>query len=117
MAKVTDKARRLASRKRRVRKNITGTAARPRLAVNRSLSNIYAQIIDDTTGKTLAAVSSVSMKIAGSNIEGAQKVGKALAEKAKAASVETVCFDRRGRLFHGRIKALADAARKAGLRF
>lgn len=104
-------------RKRRVRKRVTGTTERPRLCVSRSTKHIYAQIIDDTTGKTLAAASSVALKIAGGNIDAAKQVGKSLAEKAKEQNVGTVCFDRGGRLYHGRVKALADAARETGLQF
>jgi len=85
--------------------------------VYRSLKHIYAQVIDDTTGKTLASASSVSLRIPGGNIDGAKAVGKMLAEKAQAASVTQVCFDRSGRLYHGRVKALADAAREGGLTF
>jgi len=85
------------------------------MVVFRSLKHIYAQIVDDTTGRTLAATSSVALKIQGGNIEAAKNVGRAIAEKAKACQIERVCFDRNGRLYHGRIKALADAAREAGL--
>jgi large subunit ribosomal protein L18 len=81
------------------------------------LKHIYAQVIDDSTGRTLASASSVALKMTGGTVDAAKSVGKALAEKAKAASVERVCFDRNGRLYHGRIKALADAAREAGLDF
>ena len=104
-------------RHERVRKKISGTPARPRLSVYRSLNHIYAQIIDDTTGRTLACASSVALKIGGGNIESAKAVGRALGEAALARSIEKVSFDRGGRLYHGRIKALADAAREAGLQF
>lgn len=104
-------------RKRRVRKKISGTAERPRLTVRRSTKHIYAQVIDDVAGKTLAAASSVALKVDGGNVDGAKAVGKAIAEVAKAASVEKVNFDRGGRIYHGRVKALADAAREAGLNF
>ncbi|MCP4645597.1 MAG: 50S ribosomal protein L18 [bacterium] len=117
MAKPSGKVARLARRKRSVRKRVSGTIERPRLAVYRSARHIYAQIIDDTAGQTLASASSVQLKIGGGNSEAAKEVGKALAERAKAASVTTVQFDRGGRLFHGRVKALADAAREAGLEF
>jgi large subunit ribosomal protein L18 len=117
MAKISDKNRRLNQRKWRLRGHITGTTERPRLTVRRSLKHIYAQVIDDTSGQTLAAASSVGLKVKGSDTEGAKAVGKALAEQAKAASVEHVAFDRAGRLYHGRVKALADAAREGGLRF
>ena len=85
--------------------------------MTRSVSHIYAQIIDDTTGYTLAAASSLALKIKGGNIEAAKAVGKAIGEAAVAKSIGSVCFDRGGRLYHGRIKALADAAREAGLQF
>ena len=107
------------SRKRRherVRKRVEGSVARPRLCVYRSLNHIYAQVIDDLAGHTLAAASSLGEKAAG-NVEGAAVVGKAIAEKAKAAGVTKVVFDRGGYLYHGRIKALADAAREGGLEF
>jgi large subunit ribosomal protein L18 len=117
MAKTSQNAALLKRRKFRVRKNILGTSDKPRLRVNRSAKHIYAQIIDDVNGATLVASSSVDLKISGSNISAAEAVGKALGEKAKDKSIESVCFDRGGRLFHGRVKALADAARKAGLQF
>lgn len=107
----------LARRKKRVRKSVTGTTERPRLTVKSTVKHIYAQVVDDTSGRTLASASSVSLKITGGNIDAAKSVGKAIAEHAKAASVNKVCFDRNGRLYHGRIKALADAAREAGLDF
>jgi large subunit ribosomal protein L18 len=107
----------LARRKLRVRKSVTGTPERPRLTVRSTLKHIYAQVVDDTSGRTLAAASTVSLKITGGNIDAAKTVGKAIAENAKAASVNQVCFDRNGRLYHGRVKALADAAREAGLDF
>ena len=112
-----DKRERLDRRRRRVRVKVSGTDDRPRLAVRRSLKHIYAQIIDDSTGRTLAAASSVALKVPGGNIEGAKAVGAALAQCAKAASVSTVAFDRAGRLYHGRVKALGEAAREAGLEF
>jgi large subunit ribosomal protein L18 len=97
-------------------KNIYGTAARPRLAVFRSLTHIYAQLIDDVAGKTVASAN--SLKIGdGKKIEVAALVGTQLAEKAKTVGVEQVVFDRRRRRFHGRVKALADAARASGLKF
>jgi large subunit ribosomal protein L18 len=117
MAQDTLKRDRLARRKRRVRKHVQGTADRPRLQVFRSTKHIYGQIIDDQSGKTLASASSVALKVSGNNIEGAKQVGKALAEQAAQASVKQVAFDRGGRAFHGRVKALADAAREGGLDF
>ena len=102
---------------RRIRKSLSGTPERPRLRVTRTLNHIYAQIIDDTSGRTLAAASSVSQKMGGGNIEAAKAVGRAIGEKAAAGSIGSVCFDRGGRLYHGRVKALAEAAREAGLQF
>ena len=107
----------LSRRRRRVRKKVVGVPDRPRLRVYRSLNHIYAQIIDDSSGRTLAAASSLALKIPGGNIENAAIVGKALAEAARAASISTVRFDRGGRRYHGRVKALADAARAGGLQF
>ncbi|MCC7191817.1 MAG: 50S ribosomal protein L18 [Phycisphaeraceae bacterium] len=106
-------------RKTGIRKRIIGTAERPRLTVYRSLNHIYAQIIDDVISKTLASASSVQEKLekGGGNAEAAKRVGKALAERAKAAGVTQVAMDRNGFKYHGRIKALADAAREAGLKF
>ena len=106
-------------RHRRVRKKVRGTAERPRLAVFRSNKHISAQIIDDRAGRTLAAASTTEAALADAhaNIDGATKVGELLAERAKAAGVTTVVFDRGGNLYHGRIAALADAARKGGLEF
>ncbi len=95
------------------------SAGRPRLSIHRTNQHIYAQIIDDVKGATLAAASTLDKELKGasSNVEGAGKVGKLIAERAKAAGVETVVFDRGGFLFHGRVKALADAARDGGLNF
>lgn len=105
-------------RKLGLRKRILGSAERPRLTVFRSHKHIYAQIIDDLTGKTLAAASTVAAKMAkGGNKEAAGQVGKLIAEKAKAAGVEQVTFDRNGFRYHGRVQSLAEAARKSGLKF
>lgn len=106
-------------RHKRVRKNISGTAERPRLNVFRSLNNIYAQIIDDTTGKTLVAASSMDkgFESYGGNVEAAKAVGKAVAEKAAAAGIKQVVFDRGGYVYHGRVAALAEGAREGGLEF
>ena len=105
-------------RHRRVRKNMAGTSDRPRLSVYRSLSHIYAQIIDDHSGKTLAASSSLAVEgVDGSKTDFARAVGEKIAGLAKAARVEKVVFDRGGYLYHGRVKALADAAREGGLLF
>jgi len=105
--------------RRRIRKKISGTAERPRLAIHFSNQNVYAQIIDDVSGRTLAAASTLDDGLGGSgaNKETAAKVGEAVAKKAKAASIGTVVFDRGGFPYHGKVKALADAAREAGLNF
>ena len=104
-------------RHRRVRGKISGTSERPRLDVFRSSKHIYAQIIDDVSGKTLAAASSMEKGFdgTGGNIEAAGKVGKAIAEKALALGIKQVVFDRGGFVYHGRVKALADGAREGGL--
>lgn len=104
------------ARKRRIRSRISGTAARPRMSVHRSLKNLSVQLIDDTAGRTLAAASTQSLK-APNTKEGAKKLGTAIADKAKKAGVETVVFDRNAYRYHGRIKELADAARAGGLKF
>ena len=104
-------------RHRRVRVRVSGDAARPRLSVYRSVHHIYAQLIDDTTGRTLASASTVEMKASSNDTEAATAVGKAIAQKAIDAGVKSVVFDRGGFLYHGRVKALADAARQAGLEF
>jgi large subunit ribosomal protein L18 len=103
----------------RIRKKITGTAERPRLAVNFSNRNVYVQIIDDSAGRTLAAATTLVKKGADTkaSCETASSVGKQIAEKAKAAKITNVVFDRGGFQFHGKVKALADAAREAGLQF
>jgi large subunit ribosomal protein L18 len=106
--------------KNRIRKIVSGTEARPRLSVFRSNKEIYAQIIDDVTGKTISAASSRDKDIAtskGNKTEKAALVGKALGEKAIKAGVETISFDRGGYLYHGRVKSLAEGAREAGLKF
>jgi len=105
--------------KRRIRKTVTGTAEQPRLTVFRSNKGIYAQLINDETGATIVAAGSnqKSLKAKGSKSEVAITVGKAIAEKAVKAGVTKVAFDRNGYLYHGRVKAFADAAREAGLKF
>jgi len=115
-------ARRRRRRKRRVRRSVFGSPERPRLTVFRSLRNVYAQIVDDVAGHTLASADSLALVRAGSitavdagNAKGAVEVGKALAARAKEAGVARVAFDRNGYRYHGRIKALADGAREAGL--
>jgi large subunit ribosomal protein L18 len=102
--------------KYRIRKKISGTPDRPRLSVFRSNKNIYAQLIDDVNGVTLASASSSTLGL-GSDIESAKTVGKLLAEKATGKNISNVVFDRSGNLYHGRVKALGDAAREGGLKF
>jgi large subunit ribosomal protein L18 len=113
-----------ARRHRRVRKHVSGTAARPRLAVFRSLRHIGAQLVDDATGRTLVAASTTEPALRAvlgdanaCTTTGAAAIGKTISERAKAAGVDTVVFDRAGYLFHGRVKALAEAAREGGLKF
>jgi large subunit ribosomal protein L18 len=110
-------------RKYSIRSQLFGSAERPRLSVFRSDKHIYAQIIDDYAGKTLVAVASTSAEVRGAelknggNVAAAKKIGTLIAERAKAAGISKVCFDRGGRKYHGRVKALADAAREGGLKF
>jgi large subunit ribosomal protein L18 len=104
----------------RIRHKVVGTEARPRLAVFRSLKHITVQVIDDTKGHTLVAASTSEKKsglTGGGNVAGAKAVGKLIAERAKEKGIEAVVYDRGGYLYHGRVKALADAAREAGLKF
>lgn len=107
---------------RRVRTRVEGTEERPRLCVYRSLGHIYAQVIEDRTGRTLVSASSIDKEMkkqmkGGGNVAAAKVIGKAVAERAKAAGIEKVVFDRGGYKYHGRIRALAEAAREAGLKF
>jgi large subunit ribosomal protein L18 len=102
----------------RIRRKLSGTGARPRLNVYRSLGHIYAQVVDDQKGQTLVSASTLSLKLkTGGNVAAAKEIGKAVAEKAVEKGIKKVVFDRGGYLYHGRIKALADAAREAGLEF
>ena len=114
-----DKAAKRVARQKRVRAKVTGTEARPRLSVFRSLNNIYAQLIDDTKGVTIASASTLDKEVntKASNIEAAKEVGTLIAKRAAENKIETVVFDRNGYLYHGKIKALAEAAREAGLKF
>ncbi|MFC5653039.1 50S ribosomal protein L18 [Paenibacillus solisilvae] len=117
-----DKNKARLKRHLRVRKKINGTTQRPRLSVFRSSKHIYAQLIDDVLGVTVASASTLDKEIAGQvtnggNTEAARKIGELIANRAKAKGVEQVVFDRGGYLYHGRIQALADAAREAGLEF
>ncbi len=112
----------LARRKRRVRGKVSGTAERPRLAVHRTNAHIYAQVIDDVTGRTLCAASTLDPEFRatgklGSNKEAAEFVGELVGKRALEKGITTVTFDRGGRIYHGRVKALADGARNAGLKF
>ena len=107
---------------KRIRRKVLGSKTRPRLCVYRSAKYLYAQIVDDSEGKTLAAAASIEKAVRGDakqggNIEAAKLVGKAIAERARAKGIESVVFDRGGYLYHGRIKAIAEAARESGLKF
>lgn len=104
----------------KIRKRLRGTPERPRLAVFRSLKHIYAQVIDDSTGRTIVSASShekETVAATGSNLEGAKAIGKLVADRAIAKGIKAVVYDRGGYIYHGRVKALADAAREAGLEF
>jgi len=120
--RVVEKRRKAARRRQHVRKSVRGSANRPRLSVFRSARHIYAQIVDDDSGRSIAAVSSTSKEVrsessVGGNIASARSMGQLLAEKAKTQGVSEVVFDRGSYLYHGRIKALADGAREGGLQF
>ncbi|GAB6064398.1 50S ribosomal protein L18 [Deferrisoma palaeochoriense] len=122
MNRLEAKRRARLARKKRVRKKIRGTPERPRLTVYKSLKHIYAQIIDDSTGRTLVAASTVARDLRGDlkstgNVEAARAVGLAIGRKALARDITRVVFDRNGYLYHGKVKALAEAAREAGLQF
>lgn len=123
MNSMKEKRFKLRRRHLRVRRKVQGTIERPRLAVHRTLKHIYAQVIDDVTGRTLASASTVvkevkpKLKKGGGNVEAAKAVGAEIAARARAAGVTKVVFDRGGYQYHGRVKALADAARKGGLEF
>jgi len=120
MDKCIAKTQRRIRRKRGMRKTMSGTPSRPRLSVFRSLQHIYAQVIDDLAGRTVASASSLDVDTVarkGGNIEAAKAIGKVLAERASKAGVSEVVFDRNGFRYHGRVKAIADGAREGGLRF
>ena len=122
MKKLQKKQAALARRHRRVRGKISGTAARPRLCVTRSNSNVYVQFVDDVAGKTLLGVSTLGPDFkatgkSGANVEGAAALGEIAGKKAVEAGITEIVFDRGGNLYHGRVKALADAAREADLKF
>ena len=118
MIKKVDRNSARLARHTRVRNKVVGTSSVPRLNVFRSNNGIYVQVIDDVTSKTLVSSSSLELKIKnGGNIEGAKLVGKDIAEKALAKNIKSIVFDRSGYIYHGRVKALAEAAREAGLKF
>ena len=122
MSTATKKSVSRTRRKRSIRKKISGTAERPRLSIFRSNKHIYAQVIDDVSGKTLASVSTESATVKGEisdkkKTEAAQVVGQKIAEQCKSLSIETVVFDRNGFIYHGRVKAVAEGAREGGLKF
>ena len=120
MNRITSRNNRYQRRKRSIRKRIFGTPSKPRLTVTRTCKNMYAQLIDDTSGTTLCAASTIEKENkvnASSNCVAAKSVGERLATKAKATGVESVVFDRNGYNFHGRVKALAEGAREGGLKF
>jgi large subunit ribosomal protein L18 len=118
MLKIVDKNKERIRRHKRVRKVVSGTPDCPRLNVFRSNKHIYAQVVDDTKGQTICASSSLELKLEhGGNIDAAKKVGLDIAEKCKAANIDAVRFDRGGYIYHGRVQALADAAREGGLKF
>ena len=120
MAKATSRTAARHKRHARIRLSVAGTAVRPRLAVFRSIDQIYVQVIDDTAGRTLAAASSLEKELragSGTKIDRAKAVGALVAQRAKAAGVDRVVFDRAGFRYHGRVKSLAEAAREAGLDF
>lgn len=122
MDHIREKRKRLSRRHLRVRRKVSGTADRPRLSVYRSLTNMYCQIINDLEGRTLLALSTRSAELkseikSGGNMAGAKVLGKAVGEKALAAGIKKVVFDRGGYKYHGRVKALSEAAREAGLQF
>jgi large subunit ribosomal protein L18 len=118
MKRIQEKLQRRARRKLRVRKNIKGTAQKPRISVFKSNKNLYVQVIDDINGNTLASVATVGdLKDLGVTTVDAEKLGEALGNKLKALKIETAVFDRNGYLYHGVVKAVADGTRKAGIKF
>jgi large subunit ribosomal protein L18 len=122
LKRAQEKERKLVARHQRIRKHLVGGAERPRLCVHRSLKNFSAQIIDDTSGKVLCGLSTLDKEFkskvkTGGNVAGAMKLGEAFAAVAKGKGIQKVCFDRGGYLYHGRIKAFAEGARKGGLDF
>ncbi|HSR70489.1 MAG TPA: 50S ribosomal protein L18 [Acidobacteriota bacterium] len=116
MSKFKSRNHRRKQKQKRIRNRIAGTAERPRLCIFRSLKHTYVQIVDDEQGRTLASASTLS-KDRGADIESAREVGRTIAQKAKKEGIENVVFDRSGYVYRGRVRALADAAREAGLKF
>ncbi|MDD3902061.1 MAG: 50S ribosomal protein L18 [Sphaerochaeta sp.] len=119
MNRVIDKRRKLTRRKHHIRKNISGTASRPRMSVFRSNSHMYVQVIDDVAGATLVAASTVESELKGlrNTVEDAAKLGDVIGKRMLEKNIDTCVFDRNGYLFHGIVKSIADGARKAGVRF
>ena len=120
MKRISERIKRYTRRKRSVRKNVFGAPSKPRLTVTRTGKNMYAQLIDDTSGRTLCSASTIEKDAkveAGCNCTAAKTIGTRIAEKAKGAGIESVVFDRNGYRYHGRIKALAEGAREGGLKF
>ncbi len=119
MDRISDKRQKFIQRKKRVRKKITGTGTRPRLSIYKSHRNISVQIIDDTTGRTLVSVSTLEKEFGDvkHNVEGGKFVGQKIGERLLAADIRAVVFDRSGYMYHGIVKAVADGAREAGLKF
>lgn len=120
--RIEEKERLRKKRHRRVRSKVAGTTDRPRLNVSRSLQHIYAQLIDDTTGHTIAQASTLDVSLrtslkSGGNVEAARAVGKLIADRGKEKGIAAVVFDRGGYMYHGRVQALADSARESGLQF
>ena len=122
MAAKSDRLKKRFRRKQSIRKRLVGSTERPRLSIFRSTNHMYAQIVDDTTGNTIVSASTLSEELKGKikstgNVDAAKKVGELLSKVAKKNNISTVAFDRNGFLYHGRVKALADAAREGGLEF
>ena len=122
MRAIKDKEYKRAARHIRIRKKVVGTTTRPRLCIHRSLNNIFAQIIDDTTGKVVMGMSTLAKDVrgklkTGGNVQAAGVLGEAFATAAQKKGIKKICFDRGGYLYHGRVKAFAEAARKSGLEF
>ena len=119
MKRIEEKAKRRTRRKKHIRKNISGTASRPRMTVYRSSRKMYVQVIDDNAGHTIASVSTMEEPFKGlsNNVENAGKLGAAMGEKLKAKKISTIVFDRNGYLYHGIVAGIADGVRKIGIKF